>query len=414
MKSANEAPNDAPNEAPGNGASPRTPWTMPHGEAACRPPGGSRHAFLAVALAVGLLAFACGGPAPDASPEAAAPAPSPEPALEHIGLGSCLRQDLPQPIFEAIIADDFDLFVFLGDNVYGDVESEDLRELRDAYAMQAAAEGFSSLRDSGVEIAATWDDHDYGLNDAGAEFFGREEAQRIFEEFWGVPPDSERAVRPGVHHALTWGPRGQRVQLILLDTRYFRSELRPTDERGAPGRERYLPDPDPAKTMLGEEQWAWLGEVLREEADLRIIASSIQVLADGHGYEAWRHLPTERQRLYDVIRQTGANGVVIVSGDRHRAGIYRHDEAVDYPLLELTASSLNAPSRGGEEEGPYRIGPTYTPENYGALAIDWEARAVTLEVRGMDGERVLAEAIALDDLRRDAGADGSEEEGAEA
>ena len=350
-----------------------------------------------LAMAV-LLLGACGSPAEPAPEVAAASA---EPALEWIGIGSCLKQDQPQPIFDAILGEDFDLFVFLGDNVYGDAESEDLRELRDAYAMQAAAEGFSRLRGA-VPLAATWDDHDYGLNDGGADFFGREEAQRIFEEFWEVPADSARAARPGVYDAVTYGPPGQRVQLILLDTRYFRSPLRPTDERGVPGKERYLPDPDPAKTMLGEEQWAWLGDVLQEEADLRILASSIQVIADGHGYEAWRHLPAERDRLYRLIRDTGAGGVVMVSGDRHRAGIYRRDDEAGYPLFELTASSLNSPSSSGEEAGPYRVGPTYRPENYGGIAIDWALRQVTLEVRGIDGEPVLTETLELDDLKADA------------
>ena len=351
----------------------------------------------AALLAAALLVPACAAPGDQASATEADAAP-PEPALERIGVGSCLRQDLPQPIFDAVLDDDLDLFVFLGDNVYGDVESEDLRELRDAYAMQAGADGFSRLREA-VPLAATWDDHDYGLNDAGADFFGREEAQRIFEDFWDVPADSERAARPGVYHVETYGPPGQRVQLILLDTRYFRSALRPTDERGAPGKERYLPDPDPAKTMLGEEQWEWLRGVLEEEADLRILASSIQVIADGHGYEAWRQLPAERDRLYAVLRETGANGVVIISGDRHRGGIYRRDDVIDYPLLELTASSLNSAFSSEEEAGPYRLGPTYTAENYGALSIDWTARSVTLDVRGMDGEQVLAETLALDDLQ---------------
>ena len=347
-------------------------------------------------LAAALLAAACGAPGeqPPASDAA-----SVEPALERIGLGSCLKQDLPQPIFDAILEDDFELFVFLGDNVYGDVESEDLRELRDAYAMQAAADGLSRLREAAVPLAATWDDHDYGLNDGGADFFGREEAQRIFEDFWDVPADSERAARPGVYDAVTYGPPGRRVQLILLDTRYFRSALRPTDERGAPGKERYVPDPDPTKTVLGEEQWSWLREVLQEEADLRILASSIQVIADGHGYEGWRQLPAERDRLYGLLRETGANGVVIVSGDRHRGGIYRQDGALDYPLLELTASSLNSPSGSGEEAGAYRVGPTYQPENYGAFSIDWASRTVALEVRGIDGEPVLTETLNLDDLR---------------
>ena len=346
--------------------------------------------------AMALLIAACG--APGEQPPAA-DAASAAPALQRIGVGSCLKQDQPQPIFDAVLDDDFELFVFLGDNVYGDVESEDLRELRDAYAMQAAADGLSRLREAAVPLAATWDDHDYGLNDGGADFFGREEAQRIFEDFWDVPADSERAARPGVYDAVTYGPPGQRVQLILLDTRYFRSPLKSTDEPGAPGRERYVPDPDPAKTVLGEEQWSWLRQVLQQEADLRILASSIQVIADGHGYEGWRNLPAERDRLYGLLRETGANGVVIVSGDRHRGGIYRRDDAIGYPLLELTASSLNSPSSSGEEAGPYRLGPTYTPENYGSLSIDWASRAVTLEVRGIDGETVLSETLNLDDLQ---------------
>ncbi|MDE2977490.1 MAG: alkaline phosphatase family protein, partial [Acidobacteriota bacterium] len=134
-------------------------------------------------------------------------------------------------------------------------------------------------------------------------------------------------------------------------------------------------------------------------ADLRILASSIQVIADGHGYEAWRQLPAERDRLYALLRETGANGVVMISGDRHRGGIYRHDDALGYPLLELTASSLNSAFTSEEEAGPYRLGPTYRPENYGALSIDWTSRSVTLEVRGMDGGPALEETLNLDDLR---------------
>ncbi len=62
------------------------------------------------------------------------------------------------------------------------------------------------------------------------------------------------------HHRST----GMRVQVILLDMRWFRSPLKITDQRGAPGKERYLPDPDPTKTMLGETQWAWLADELRK------------------------------------------------------------------------------------------------------------------------------------------------------
>ena len=115
-----------------------------------------------------------------------------------------------------------------------------------------------------------------------------------------------------MYDARTFGPPSMRVQVILLDTRFFRSPLKPTDERGAPGKERYLPDDDPAKTMLGDAQWAWLAERLREPAALRLIVSSIQVLAEGHGWERWSNLPKERQRLFDLIRDTGARSVLFL------------------------------------------------------------------------------------------------------
>ena len=107
-------------------------------------------------------------------------------------------------------------------------------------------------------MLSTWDDHDYGQNDAGGDFPYKDEAKALFLEFWQVPEDDPRHARAGVYCARIFGPEGRRVQVILLDTRSFRSPLRPTDQPGAPGKEEYLPDPDPAKTMLGRAQWAWL------------------------------------------------------------------------------------------------------------------------------------------------------------
>ena len=105
---------------------------------------------------------------------------------------------------------------------------------------------------STIAHLATWDDHDYGKNDAGAEFAGRHEARRLFLQFWNVPLADVRHQREGVYHGQTLAPSGQRTQVILLDTRFFGSSLKPTDQRNAAGRERYLPDEDPGKTMLAQ------------------------------------------------------------------------------------------------------------------------------------------------------------------
>lgn len=319
--------------------------------------------------------------------------------LSRLAFGSCMEETKAAPILKSAIAAKPDLFVMLGDNVYGDMATGDvtLPELRKAYADMAANADFATLS-AAIPILPVWDDHDYGLNDAGADFAPKEFAQRLFNTFWRVPEGDPRRSRDGTYASQTFGPKGEEVHVILLDTRFFRSPLKETDQRNAEGKERYLPDDDPSKTMLGATQWAWLEAELAKPAALTVLVSSIQVIADGHGWEAWRTLPRERAKLYGLIATAKAQRLVIVSGDRHRGGLYKADGVTPAPLYELTASSLNLPVRawgGKEEPGPNRIGPTYLDENYGQLDIDWAKRALTLSVRGMDGASVQAVTVPL-------------------
>jgi alkaline phosphatase D len=192
----------------------------------------------------------------------------------------------------------------------------------------------------------------------------------------------------------------RRVQVIGLDTRWFRSQLLVTDQRGAPGKERYLPDADPAKTMLGEAQWRWLETQLRASADVRVIVSSVQCVVEGHGFERWGNLPAERERLYRLIRDSGARGVVVVSGDRHIGGLYREaNTLLPYPLYEMTSSGVTHPWAAAKEAGPNRIGPLVTVQHYGVLDIDFAARRLTLSLRGIDNRTLHSQAITFDELR---------------
>lgn len=311
-----------------------------------------------------------------------------------IAFGACADQRLPQPIWDAVLGYDPDVFVFAGDNVYGDVSSVELVELREAYAQARSIPGYTDVR-TGRAVLAVWDDHDYGANDGGADFPYKAASKQLFLDFWRAPADDPRRRRAGIYHAETFGPPGRRVQIVLLDTRWFRSPLRPTDARGAPGKERYLPDPDPEKTLLGEAQWAWLEERLREPAELRLIVSSIQVLAQGHGWERWGNLPGERARLFELLRTTKANGVVFLSGDRHFAALYQRHEGAPYSLYEITSSSLNRPRSDTSERDAALLSPGYGAENFGSVDIDWLTGTVTLSVRGLDGEVVRSVVIAL-------------------
>lgn len=324
--------------------------------------------------------------------------------LERIAFGSCVKQDRPQPIWDSVIAYRPQVFLMIGDNIYGDTDDPEILKLK--YNMLGADPGFTRLRQT-CPLLAVWDDHDYGVNDGGREYSIREESQRIFNDFFQVPLDSPRRSRPGIYDSVYFGPAGRRVQVILLDTRYFRSPLKqlPAEERQ--GRGPYAADDDPQATMLGEEQWAWLAEELKRPAEIRIIASSIQVAAAEHGWEAWATMPLERQKLMEVIRQSGARGVLMISGDRHLAELSRiepQESQLDYPLYDLTSSSINQPSGGGNESetNTRRVGEHYLEVNFGTISIQWpesteQSPRVTLAIHALDGaivrEQIVEESV---------------------
>lgn len=360
--------------------------------------------FLASTLAAALLA---------ATLNLCSEASAEDVPLERIAFGSCAKQDKPQPIWDAVVEMKPERFLFIGDNIYGD--SQDMSVLRAKYAMLGAQPGYRKLLQT-CPVLATWDDHDYGVNDGGADYPKRRESQQVFLDFFGAPADDVRRTRDGVYSASVVGPVGKRIQFILLDTRFFRSPLTKVPNRSEPGegfRGIYVPNEDPSTTILGEDQWRWLAEQLKVPAELRIIASSFQVLADESGWEMWGNFPRERRRLFKTIREARAGGVVLISGDRHLAEIARlpanHPDGIGYPLYDVTSSSLNAPSgnttkagvRFGNELNTYRVGLTYFDVNFGTVLVDWSVPdpVVRLQVRDEKGGVVLQSRFHLSTLR---------------
>ncbi|MEM8739381.1 MAG: alkaline phosphatase D family protein [Planctomycetota bacterium] len=336
-----------------------------------------------------------------------------------VAFASCLRVSRSAPIIADLRAVEPDLLVMLGDNIYADLPRRPERraDFRRSYEKLARQPYWKPLTES-VPIAATWDDHDYGKNDAGRRWKLKAEAKTEFLRFWGFPADHPARERDGVYHAQTLGEPGRRVQVILLDTRWFRDDLRRRlkmpGTRGGP----YRATSDTRRTILGEAQWAWLEEKLREPAEVRLIGSSIQVLADGHGYETWGNFPHERDRLLRLIETTGAGGVVLLSGDRHHAEMTRWDagsggvEAEEpggavaaYPLWDLTSSGLNEPSQILREENPRRVGEARRAANFGVVRIDWSGTTPELrfELVARGGEVFNAQAVGLDTLRTEPG-----------
>ncbi len=128
--------------------------------------------------------------------------------------------------------------------------------------------------------------------------------------------------------------------------------------------------------------------------------SSIQVLAEGHGWERWGNFRSRRQKLFDTIRDSRAKGVVLLSGDRHIGALYREAPTDMPPLYEATSSGINKAFSAAKEPAPIASGALYAAPNFGVVDVDWWARKVTLALRDEGGTPQRSVDITFDEPRR--------------
>ncbi|TPE44203.1 alkaline phosphatase D family protein [Pontibacter mangrovi] len=305
-----------------------------------------------------------------------------------IAFGSCNNQDEPQPLWPAIVAAAPDLWVWLGDNIYADTQNMDT--LTHKYNRQLHQPGYQALLQTAA-VTGTWDDHDFGYNDADATFARKAESQQLFLDFMGVPAQDPVRKQEGIYRSYTLGSGKQKIKVLLLDGRYH---LDPFNELFG----LYLPNFE--GDILGEAQWQWLEkELTNSNAQVHIIASGMQVLPNGHAYSSWSAYPKARQRLLQLLENTHPANPILLSGDRH-VGELAKIELAGYrqPVYEITSSGMThhrQPSRGGNR---YRVGEQVGALNFGILTIDWAAPqpTMTMQIRGVENKALLEQKITLE------------------
>ena len=275
-----------------------------------------------------------------------------ESPIRRIALLGCIRQNEPVPALEKYPDLNADLHLWVGDNVYADAE-DDPKIIRDSYRKLAAKPGFEKLRRVGQHMM-TWDDHDFGLNNAGKHYRLKEESLRAFFEFWElenvIPKDQQ-----GVYNARIFGPEGNVCRSscwTLGTTAMIRAR----------------------KLMFWEQtQWKWFQEQLKKPADLRLIVSGFQVLLpEEAGSETWDQYPAARNRLFETIREAGVERVVFITGDQHYGEACRLKNGLDFDLVELQFAGLNQIE--APEYNPLRVSTVCTSKHsYAYIDVHWEA-----------------------------------------
>jgi alkaline phosphatase D len=302
-----------------------------------------------------------------------------------IAFGSCNREDLPQDIWNQIALNNPDLWIWTGDNIYGD--SEDMNVLKEKYLKQKNGTAYRKFRENTL-ITGIWDDHDFGVNDGGKEYPYKKESKALMLDFLDVPRNEAVWNREGAYQSYTFGPPGKKIKLILLDSRYFRDPLQPAKKTGV----RY--EINEEGDILGEPQWAWLkNELSRNEADFHLLANGIQIIPEEQGFEKWANFPKARTRLLNLLEETKPKNPLLISGDRHIAEYSRlKTNTLDIP--EITSSGLTHTWETVREElNKYRLGKMVVSLNFGLLHIDWNTSSINFEIRDQNNQIRLSDRI---------------------
>ncbi len=326
-----------------------------------------------------------------------------QPSISRIAFGSCGHEDEAQPILSLAAQKDPDLFLFLGDNMYGDTYQMDT--LRAKYKKLGEIPDFVRLKAT-CPLLATWDDHDYGWNDSGRHYPKKQESKNIFLDFWEIPKSDERHQRPGIYQSYEYPVQGRVLQIIFLDMRTFRDDLRAysgeaIDKEAFFYNPDYFPHPeDSDSTLLGNAQWQWLEEELQKPADLRLIASSTQFGITWNGYEAWANFPGEQKKMLDLIRQTQAEGVLFLSGDVHYAELSKLEAEGLYPIYDFTSSGITSTWEFATPND-HRVAGPIMENHFGWLEIDWAEAdpRILMEVWDVENQVRVHQEIRLSDLQ---------------
>lgn len=265
-----------------------------------------------------------------------------------VALGSCARSGSNGAVYDAIVAEQPDLYLALGDLHYANLESTAPGDHVDQYGRSLSQAGQAALFSS-VPTAYVWDDHDYGPNNSDSTSPSRLAVSTAYRQavpHYGVDPDPNRSIA----QAFTVG----RVRFVLTDTRSMRT----------------------GTTMLGKEQLDWLtDELISSSGDHALVVwvNPTPWISDaGPTADDWSAHPDERQMIGDALDLAGVENLVMVSGDAHMVAIddgtnsgYNASGNPGFPLLHAAALDRPASLKGG----PYSNGAVPGAGQYGLLEV---------------------------------------------
>lgn len=291
---------------------------------------------------------------------------------------SCMWDLYPQDdIWEQMVAHSPDVIFLIGDNVYADLPTAAASPSDLWTRYLETRQKLNLFRNKRlIPIMATWDDHDYGLNNSDRTYQFKHETREIFEIFF-VSEQSENFHPSGFGVAGLFEIYG--YSFFLMDNRTFRSPLGVSPER-----------------HFGEGQMQWLLHNLQGRKHA-FIASGDQFFGGYSHIEGDESLladesfqgdhPARFAYFLDQL-QASDTEVVFLSGDRHYAEIMAIPaETLGYRTYEFTSSPANTiPFGAPDVPNPLRIALHASSTNFMLIKVQDRGEVISMQAAAYSGE----------------------------
>ncbi len=241
-----------------------------------------------------------------------------------LAFSSCAREDAgSRAVWNRMAAEGVEAVVLIGDTPYIDSTTLEVQTRR--HREFAAVPEYQRLLAS-RPCWWTWDDHDFGANDASGLLPGKENSRLVYTRY--RPQRNFGDGTDGIYTSFRYGP----MEVFLLDTRWFAMTEASFAAGGQP-------------TLLGAKQWAWLQEGLRRsKATFKVLACGM-IWDDKENSEKddWGTYLAERRALERFILTERIPGVILMGGDIHASRVLRYNSkaAVGYDLVQFIASPVH-------------------------------------------------------------------------
>lgn len=374
--------------------------------------------------------FDAGGVASPVGRTRTAPAPGAASPRLRFAFASCQHYEHGYySAYRHMVADDLDLVVFLGDYIYeSSLRRNQVRvherveepvTLEEYRARHALYKSDANLRwaHGAYPWIATWDDHevdnDYAddRQEDGAppeEFLlRRAAAYRAYYEHMPLPA----TMRPSgphmrIHTTLGWGSL---ASFHLLDGRQYRTPQACPRKAGGGNDvnpQECAPLQDPARSMLGTEQEAWLDRQFRSSRAAWNIVAQQTVMGQldtriGEGKRIWTDnwdgYPLARRRLLESAVARRLANPIVIGGDVHMHIVSNLKLDFDDPrspvvACEFVGTSITSPPGNWQKNLPEIVA-----ENPHVRYARSDRRGYVRA--GIAGGRFTAELVGLDNAR---------------